>query len=102
MTIRISLRGSPGIRTGTLRIGTEAWELVSWHRRAAGVVVATTDQGQEVTFTTDGAGGGSISFGGRHWFLREIAWAGTTMTGVAHEGVSDKAMAAMFGVERWI
>lgn len=101
MTIRISLRGEPRHRTGTLRIGTEAWELVSWHRRAAGVGVATTDAGQEVTFTTDGAGGGAVSFAGRYWTLREIAWAGTTMTGEAQEGVSDKAMAEMFGVERW-
>lgn len=101
MTIRISLHGEPRHRTGTLRIHAESWSLASWRRRAAGVVVATTDAGQEVTFTTDGQGGGAISFGGRNWFLREIAWAGTTMTGVAADGVSDKAMAAMFGVGEW-
>jgi hypothetical protein len=99
--MRISLRGSPGFRTGTLTIHNERWELASWHRRAAGMVVATTDAGQEVTFTTDGQGGGHISFGGRHWVVRGIAWNDTTMTGEAAEGVSDGAMAEMFGVAQW-
>ena len=34
MTIRIRLRGSPGMRSGTLRIAAESWELATWHRAA--------------------------------------------------------------------
>jgi len=91
--IRITLHGDPGHRTGVLRIHAETWPLVTWHRRAAGMVVATTDDGKEVTFTTDGKGGGWISFGGRHWELRGIAWDGATMTGVADEYPSDAWLA---------
>lgn len=87
--IRIHLHGDPGHRTGLLHINAESWPLVTWHRRAAGMVVATTDAGKEVTFTTDGQGNGWISFAGRHWRLNGIAWARATMTGEAVEYPSD-------------
>lgn len=99
--IRITLHGDPGHRTGVLRIHAETWPLVTWHRRAAGMVVATTDDGHEVTFTTNGKGGGWISFAGRGWRLTGIAWADTTLTGTAEEYPSDRYMAEMFGMEAW-
>lgn len=91
--IRLTLHGDPGHRTGVLRINAESWPLVTWHRRAAGMRVATTDDGHEVTYTESGDGGGWISFAGRGWRLTGIAWDGATMTGQAVEYPSDAWLA---------
>jgi hypothetical protein len=96
MTIRISLRGDPGLRTGSLRLGDDLHQLATWHRAADGVVLATTDAGQAITYTAGPEGEGTLSMSGRLWTLRECAWDGLVMTGKAFEVPSDQWMAAAF------
>jgi hypothetical protein len=99
--IRISLRGAQKFRTGTMALNAERHELASWHLAADGVVIATTDQGVQITMSSDGRGGGTLTMPGRVWSLSGITRDGDVMTGEAVEEkptvlVSDAEMAAMF------
>lgn len=108
MTITITLRGDPGIRTGTIQIGASTWQLATWHKQAGGEVHATTDDGKRVTLATH-AGNGGITIGADWWALSDCKWAGLVMTGVATPGestaqtlrVSDAEMARMFPDAGW-
>lgn len=93
--IRITLRGDPGHRTGTLQIRDQAHELATWYRGGdAGHVNATTSDGVQVTLALD-KGNGGITIGSRCHHIRNARWDGLTMTGDA-VGVTDAEMEAMF------
>ena len=92
--IRIALRGSPGLRSGTAEIDGQTWQLVTWHRQSGGEVHATTDDGKRVTLAIDNGSGG-IAIDRAHWFISNAAWVESTMTGDTMPGVSDAEMAAM-------
>lgn len=98
MTIRISLRGPPGQRTGTLRLGDEAHELARWRQAADGLVKAATDTGVDITITSAGDGTGTLSMAGRLWSLAGVARDGDVVTGRAVEVPADRWMEAAFGV----
>lgn len=92
--IRITLKGDPGHRTGTVTIDSQTWQLVTWFRQADGHIQSTTDDAKRVTLALD-AGRGGITIDRTHWFISGAAWAGLVMTGTATPGVSDAEMATM-------
>lgn len=91
MTIHIILHGDPGHRTGRVQIGTDAWELVTWHKQADGHVQSTTSDGEQVTLAVAGGKGG-IGIGARWWYLFGCVWMGAEMTGRAVPGVTDEEL----------
>lgn len=106
--IRITLRGDPGMRTGTIELYGTAWPIVTWFRQSGGEVHATTDKAERVTLAMD-AGTGGITIGGDWWQLSGCKWTGPVMTGDAVPGrpidvtlrVTDEEMAAMFPDGPW-
>jgi hypothetical protein len=95
--IRISLRGEPRHRTGSLRIHDDLHELATWHRAADGVVIATTANGVPITLTSGQPGHGTLSMAGRLWTLSGITRDGDVIAGEAREVPSDQWMDANFG-----
>lgn len=89
--IRLALQGPAGHRTGRVQIGTDAWELVTWHKQADGHVQSTTANGEQVTLATAGGKGG-IGIGARWWHLFGCVWMGAEMTGRAVPGVTDEEL----------
>lgn len=108
MTIRITLRGDPGMRTGTIELDGTTWPIVTWFRQSGGEVHATTDDGKRVTLALD-EGTGGIAIGDDWWELADCKWAGLVMTGTATPGesiartlrVTDAEMARMFPDGPW-
>jgi hypothetical protein len=98
--IHITLRGDPGLRTGTIDLDGDTHEIVTWHKQAGGEVHATTDKGLQVTLALSGGAGG-ITIGRAFRFISGATWQGTTMTGQTMAGVSDPEMARMFPGCSW-
>lgn len=88
--IRITLHGQPGAYTGTIHAGTDTWAIASWQRGAdGGQVIARTDDGTLVTLAL-GPNDSGLAIGGRRWTLRNVRWAGLTMTADSIEAPSDE------------
>lgn len=88
--VRITLHGQPGSYTGTIQASGDTWAIATWQRGAdAGHVNATTADGQQVTLAL-GPDHSGFSIGGRRWTLRNVRWAGLTMTASALEAPSDE------------
>lgn len=88
--VRITLQGNPGAYTGTIQAGTDTWPIATWQRGAdAGHVNATTTAGDQVTLAL-GPEHSGLAIGGRRWTLRNVRWAGLTMTADAIEAPSDE------------
>ena len=92
--IRITLQGTPGAYTGTIKAGPDTWAIASWQRGGDdGHVNATTDTGLQVTLAI-ADGGGGLCIGAyphaRRWTLRNVTWRGLTMTADSIEAPSDE------------
>lgn len=87
--IRITLQGNPGAYTGTITDGRDTWAIASWQRGAdGGQVIARTDDGTLITLAL-GPDDSGLAIGGRRWTLRNVRWAGLTMTAQGIEAPSD-------------
>ena len=66
--IRITRAKTNGIRTGTIEVGGQAHTLATWHNDGAGMMLATTTDGQRVTLAladedAEGYRAGSLCIG---------------------------------------
>jgi hypothetical protein len=99
--IRITLRGDPGHRTGTIDLDDQTYQIATWYRGGdAGHVNATSSNGEQITLALD-RGNGGITIGRSFWHIRRAAWVGLVMTGETLGRVTDAEMARMFGTAEW-
>ena len=89
--IRLALQGPASHRTGRVQIGTDAWGLVTWHKRADGHVQSTTANGEQVTLATAG-GKGAASGSARGGGIYSVRLDGRGDDGACGAGVTDEEL----------
>jgi hypothetical protein len=104
--IRITRAKTNGIRTGTIEVGGQTHTLATWHNDGAGMMLATTTDGQRVTlalgdYDPEGYCSGSITIGNTihapSWTLANCrSDERGTLEGMAFAVPSDAEMAGMF------